>query len=168
MTSVWPSGSAFAAAAVPIMVPAPGRVSTITGWPHCSVSFCPMTRARMSVDPPGANGTIILIGLSGYLSAADWASAPPVAKAPAIKSAAPVMPARPVAKRFLNFPSSGLDRRGDNPRHRDLRRAAVVAEEHLGRAGKGQYSVVDVEEKLPGCIRRDVGHERPVRLDASL
>ena len=51
------------------MVAAPGRVSTMTGWPQFSVNFCPMTRARMSVDPPGANGTMILIGFSGYLSA---------------------------------------------------------------------------------------------------
>ena len=55
------------------MVAAPGRVSTMTGWPQFSVIFCPITRARMSVDPPGANGTMILIGFSGYLSAADCA-----------------------------------------------------------------------------------------------
>src|SRR5439155_17952555 len=40
-----------------------------------SVNFCPITRARMSTDPPGANGTMILIGFSGYLSAGACASA---------------------------------------------------------------------------------------------
>src|SRR5262245_56749910 len=57
------------------MVAPPGRVSTTTCWPQFSVIFCPMTRARMSVEPPGANGTMILIGFSGYLSAADCAAA---------------------------------------------------------------------------------------------
>src|SRR5437899_10581136 len=61
------------------MVAAPGRVSMMTGWPQLSVIFCPITRARMSVDPPGANGTMILIGLSGYLSAGDWAAPAPAA-----------------------------------------------------------------------------------------
>src|ERR1044071_4698584 len=56
------------------MLEAPGRVSTTTVWPQFSVIFWPMTRAMMSVEPPGANGTIILIGLSGYLSA-DCAAA---------------------------------------------------------------------------------------------
>src|SRR4051794_18545147 len=63
------------------MVAAPGRVSMMTGWPQLSVIFCPSTRARMSVDPPGANGTMILIGFSGYLSAGDWAQALLAAKA---------------------------------------------------------------------------------------
>src|SRR5712691_616742 len=62
------------------MVAAPGRVSMMTGWPQLSVIFCPSTRARISVDPPGANGTMILIGFSGYLSAGDWAEAPAAAK----------------------------------------------------------------------------------------
>src|SRR3979409_2341802 len=52
-----------------MIVAAPGRVSTTTVWPQVSVIFWPITRAMMSVEPPGANGTMILIGLSGYLSA---------------------------------------------------------------------------------------------------
>src|SRR5450631_1023729 len=55
------------------MVPAPGRVSTRTVCPQASVSFCPTTRATLSTEPPGAKGTIILIGFSGYLSAGDCA-----------------------------------------------------------------------------------------------
>src|SRR3979490_2500932 len=58
-----------------MIVMAPGRVSTMTGCPQLSVIFCPITRASTSVDPPGANGTMILIGLSGYLSAGDCAAA---------------------------------------------------------------------------------------------
>ena len=47
------------------MVLAPGRFSTITCCPHCSVSFCPTRRPRMSLGPPGAKGTISFIGLAG-------------------------------------------------------------------------------------------------------
>ena len=36
-----------------MLPPAPGRLSTTTGWPHASVSFCATARARMSVVPPG-------------------------------------------------------------------------------------------------------------------
>src|SRR6185369_14656553 len=71
-------GSALAAAVVPITVPAPGRVSTTMVCPKLSVSLLPTTRLRMSAEPPGANGTMILIGLSGYLSAAGCAWAPAV------------------------------------------------------------------------------------------
>src|SRR3954452_3681274 len=44
--------------------------------PKLSVSLLPTTRLRMSAEPPGANGTMILIGLSGYLSAAGCDCAP--------------------------------------------------------------------------------------------
>src|ERR1041384_8671898 len=67
------------------MLEAPGRVSTTTVWPHCSVIFGPRTGAMMSVEPPGANGTMILIGLSGYLSATLCATA--VVARPAVHSA---------------------------------------------------------------------------------
>src|SRR3954469_22365821 len=68
-----------------MMVAAPGRDSTTTLWPQCSVIFWPITRAMMSVEPPAANGTMILIGLSGYLSAAFCAAA--FADSPAALSA---------------------------------------------------------------------------------
>src|SRR3974390_3215683 len=55
------------------MVQAPGRVSVTLGCPQASVNFCPMMRATRSTEPPGANGTMILIGFSGYLSAGDCA-----------------------------------------------------------------------------------------------
>ena len=45
--------------------PAPGTFSMTTGWPHASLSFWPMARARMSVDPPGVKGTTSRIGLAG-------------------------------------------------------------------------------------------------------
>jgi hypothetical protein len=45
--------------------PAPGRFSTITCWPRLADIDWPVSRAMVSIGPPGGNGTIILIGLSG-------------------------------------------------------------------------------------------------------
>jgi len=52
--SVYPSGADFATLAVPGM---PGRFSTINCWPHRSLSFSAMMRARRSVTLPAENGT---------------------------------------------------------------------------------------------------------------
>src|SRR5512134_2721080 len=46
---------------------APGRLSTITGCFHCSVSFWPTARDRMSDVPPAGNGTMMRIALAGYV-----------------------------------------------------------------------------------------------------
>src|SRR5688500_9897802 len=55
-----------------MLPPAPGRFSTTTCWPSALASWSAITRARMSVDWPGGNGTTILIGLVGQV----WASTP--------------------------------------------------------------------------------------------
>src|SRR5438046_4229754 len=47
------------------MPPAPGRFSTTICWPSASDIFGPMMRVIVSGRPPGAYGTIILIGLVG-------------------------------------------------------------------------------------------------------
>jgi hypothetical protein len=65
ISSVCPAGGALAASSVPMTVPPPGRLSTIAWWPSDSVSLCAMSRARMSVAPPGANGVMMRIGLTG-------------------------------------------------------------------------------------------------------
>src|SRR5882672_5309563 len=46
----------------------PGRFSITTAWPSAPPSRSPINRAKISVDPPGANGTTIRIGLAGYRS----------------------------------------------------------------------------------------------------
>src|SRR4051794_27056768 len=53
-SSVSPSGVAFAAAAVAIVLPAPGRFSTITGLPQSSLSRVASTGPTLSVGPPAA------------------------------------------------------------------------------------------------------------------
>src|SRR5438552_8759349 len=59
------------------MPPAPGRFSTTICWPAPSGIFGPMMRVVVSGRPPGAYGTIILIGLVGNSCAcADTASKP--------------------------------------------------------------------------------------------
>src|SRR6185503_6051194 len=73
MKSVWPSGSARAAASVPIVPLAPARFSTTTGWPQRSARRGARSRATMSVPPPGGNATMIRIGLLGKAWAAPSA-----------------------------------------------------------------------------------------------
>src|SRR5687768_15556584 len=49
------------------MLPAaPARFSTTIGWPSGPCARSAMRRAKMSVEPPGANGTIRRNGLFGY------------------------------------------------------------------------------------------------------
>ncbi len=49
--SVWPS-SAFATASMPIVPPAPARLSTTTAWPRSTRSFSAIMRATTSFTPP--------------------------------------------------------------------------------------------------------------------
>src|SRR5690349_20277329 len=48
---------------------APGLFSTTKGWPVLSSMYLPTSRAVMSPDPPGANGTMMRIALAGKVSA---------------------------------------------------------------------------------------------------
>src|SRR5260221_9146384 len=74
---VWPSGAAFAASRAAIKPLAPGRFSTITGWPSASASLPPIWRARMSGELPAGEGTRMRIGLDGEGFAED--APPPIA-----------------------------------------------------------------------------------------
>ena len=60
-------GRGGATAPVPIMLAAPGRFSTTTVCPQLSCMRCASSRPSVSTEPPGANGTMIRIGLSGIL-----------------------------------------------------------------------------------------------------
>jgi hypothetical protein len=62
---VYPSGGDFATASAATLPPAPGRFSTITGWPRDSLSLAPSMRASMSTAPPATKGTMTRIGLLG-------------------------------------------------------------------------------------------------------
>src|SRR5712672_7317 len=65
MSTVYPSDADFAAAAAPILPPAPARFSTTNCWPRVSLSFAPTILAMISTGPPGANGTMTRTGLFG-------------------------------------------------------------------------------------------------------
>src|SRR5262245_39883644 len=76
---------------MPMLAPAPGRLSTTTVCPNPSVSFCASSRATMSVPPAGGNGTRMRSGRCGYCC---WATATPLAaahKQPAIATAASLL-----------------------------------------------------------------------------
>src|SRR3954471_4147175 len=62
---VWPSASERTTASMPMLVPAPGRFSTSTGWPRPSDSGADSARARMSTVPPAAAGTTRRTGFDG-------------------------------------------------------------------------------------------------------
>src|SRR5262245_29536414 len=65
------------------MPPAPPRLSLMTCWPMRSPSFCPTSRAMMSVDPPGGKATISRTGLVGYAACANAATGSTASSAPA-------------------------------------------------------------------------------------
>ncbi len=69
ISSVCPSGGDLATISPPIMPPAPGRLSTTTGWPSSSLRPGATARALISTLPPGANGTTIRMGLTGKVCA---------------------------------------------------------------------------------------------------
>jgi hypothetical protein len=48
-----------------MLPPAPPTFSMITGWPSESFMRSPIMRAIVSVGPPGANGTMMVIGREG-------------------------------------------------------------------------------------------------------
>ena len=49
---------------------APPRLSMTNGWPSAAASLSATIRATASTPPPAGNGTIKVIGRTGYLSAA--------------------------------------------------------------------------------------------------
>ena len=48
-----------------MLPPAPGLLSTVTGWPKLFVSSMAMAREAMSTAPPAGNGQIRRMGLLG-------------------------------------------------------------------------------------------------------
>ena len=95
ITIVWPSGGDFATSSTPTLPPAPGLFSITTGWPQAWASLSPIARARMSVLPPGVNGTTMRTGFDGNASAGPAARAVGAAAARAIAVAAPTKARRP-------------------------------------------------------------------------
>ena len=70
---MYPSAGARATSRAAIMLLAPGRLSTMTGWPSASPSFGATRRAVTSTALPGPVGTIQRTGFAGYGCAAATA-----------------------------------------------------------------------------------------------
>src|SRR5574337_1286275 len=88
------------AASTPSEPPAPGRLSTSTGWPSLVPRILASTRAVLSVMPPGVKGTTKVMGLVGQLSPAACA-------APASRAAVPI-PANTFFKSLFICPSPSV------------------------------------------------------------
>src|SRR5712691_13425728 len=89
-SSVYPSGADLATYSFAILVPAPGRFSTIACWPRSSESLDASSRALMSTPPPGLNPTTSRSGRLGKGCAR--AAAPCAASASASSHAKPGFP----------------------------------------------------------------------------
>ena len=122
---VWPSGSDCATPCVAINPFAPGRFSTTTGWPSRSDIFGAISRARMSIPPPGGKPMTIRIGRDGKpgLRKARWRAAagprPRRAQKRAVSSNEPRHSSRAYQRRrrrHCHFPHVGITRRlGSRP-----------------------------------------------------
>src|SRR5581483_2922438 len=65
LSSVYPSGAAFATISAPIMPLAPGRLSTMTLRPHASPSDFATARVNRSDEPPATYGITIVTFFAG-------------------------------------------------------------------------------------------------------
>ena len=64
-SNVYPSAGALATKFAPMLPPPPGLFSTMTVWPSASdIRLASRRPIRLTV-PPGANGTIMVMGLAG-------------------------------------------------------------------------------------------------------
>src|ERR1044071_419948 len=70
MSTVYPSGFAFATAALPTAPPAPGRFDTTTGCFRIFSIAAAVGLPVTSATPPGGKGTIIVIARDGNDSCA--------------------------------------------------------------------------------------------------
>ena len=64
-TQYTPENTVWGPLMVPMVLPAPGRFSMTSCWPSRSDNHCPMSRAVMSVPPPGGNPTTKRTGRVG-------------------------------------------------------------------------------------------------------
>ncbi len=73
-----------------MLAPAPVTFSMMTAWPSVSFMRSPRMRASVSVGPPAGNGTIMVIGREGKVSAPAALKHPSVAASAAAPTASPV------------------------------------------------------------------------------
>src|SRR6218665_352920 len=120
ISSVWPSGLARATCAVPMLPPPPPLFSTTTGTPRSLPMGPASTRATMSVVPPAAAGTTMVIGRSNGSNGTPCALA-----GNAARSAGAMMVSTASTRRWRQA------RRG-RPARADRSRQSVVNEKVIG------------------------------------
>src|SRR5688500_3942137 len=98
--SVEPSGGDFAQSSVPMLPPAPARLSGTNCTPYALVSVSAAKRPMMSVGPPGGNGMITRTGLVGYCCALAVAQSADSAAAAIVASALVLVMAGLLGHRF--------------------------------------------------------------------
>jgi hypothetical protein len=108
-TSVYPSAGAAAAAWVAILPPAPALFSITIEPPRFLLASVLINRAATSVTPPGANGTMSLMGLLGKAFCAAHGAAAASASG---KTSDEAMTAAP---RRRNRNATIISSRGDYP-----------------------------------------------------
>src|SRR5712671_3664325 len=79
-SSVYPSGADLATASLPIVPPAPPRLSTRICWPRAVDHDWATRRAVASTDSPAGKGTTSRIGFAGYCAKAPVPKASSSAK----------------------------------------------------------------------------------------
>src|SRR5437868_1054646 len=113
MAMVEPSAGAFTSAAVPVMLPAPGRFSITSGWPSALESDGPTARVTASMPAPGDEVTMMRSGFP------DCAAAHAAANANS-------KPQMRVVTGMRTSPRSMLRQRTEKRREQRLGRAAQV------------------------------------------
>src|SRR6266853_1781394 len=151
---VCPSAADLAASSMPIIWPAPGRLST--------TSFCARARAMMSVPPPAAEGTMKRTGFDGY---PVWAAAPNPTRV-STKKTDVFIRRQCTAAAFP--PRSWARSRGLESSDASSRNASSQASRALGRAGPLRAVTLFLDRRassfgLPRAFLRldafgDVGH----------
>src|SRR6476661_2506905 len=131
-TIVRPSGGALATKSAPVLPPAPGLLSTITGWFQAPFSFSAIRRARMSGAPPGVKVTTMWIGLAAL---AGWAIAAGAAAIVAAKRSAEAR--RAIGEFIADFRKAGR------------RPADYSTPSHSPAAGFPRAGIIDVEGDTP-------------------
>ena len=124
----------------------PGRFSTKTLWPKLSCIFCATSRATMSVPPPAAKPTMILIARAGYVVAAFWADAGDTASKPRQSSRQASSAPWPPCDRQIHHHADSIAMQNPCQRRADIAAAAQPA-------GSGRHARVESAARVHSFAR---------------
>src|SRR5688572_2724464 len=149
---VCPSLGASSALLVPIEPEAPGWLTITTFWPRCFSSSAAVMRVTWSVEPPAAQGTMIVTGFDGFQF---WEYAGSAASTPSNNRNFFMSPPQCVENHVRDMPRTpGKGARRHQVALEDARKRIAVAQVEVPLAGNR-----DVE-----LHRVDPAAEQPLRL----